>query len=97
MSAKIHLMGTGPRGGRVYYFHCPGCDYGHPFEVGGKDCWTWNGSLDRPTFAPSLLVWGSRPAARCHLFLRDGKIEFQRDCHHSLAGQTVECPDWDDA
>jgi hypothetical protein len=31
---------------------------------------------------------------RCHSFVRDGKIQFLADCSHSLAGQTVEIPDW---
>jgi len=44
-------------------FHCPGCDawHGvstsstHPNRVtGGR--WSWNGSYDRPTFSPSILV-----------------------------------------
>jgi hypothetical protein len=27
--------------------------------------------------------------SRCHLFVRDGKIEFLGDCTHELAGKTV--------
>ncbi len=30
----------------------------------------------------------------CHLFIREGMIEYLSDCTHSLAGQTVELPDW---
>lgn len=101
MPAKIHYMGDsnpGPRGGKLYVFHCPGCGYGHPFEVDSPNGtgWTWNGSYDRPTFSPSLLVWQNRPEARCHSFVTDGKIQFLSDCFHKLAGQTVEIPDWDD-
>lgn len=73
-------------------FHCPGCGYDHPFHVGGgpgKD-WSWNGSLVSPTFSPSLLVNGSAPGQRCHLFVRDGKIEYCSDCDHALAGKTVD-------
>lgn len=96
MPDKIHYMGDsnpGPRGGKLYVFHCPGCGYGHPFEVGSNG-WQWNGSLDKPTFTPSLLVWGTRPEARCHSFVTDGRIQFLADSHHHLAGQTVELPDW---
>jgi hypothetical protein len=32
-------------------------------------------------------------ATRCHLFVRDGKIQFLPDCHHALAGQVVDLPD----
>ena len=99
MAAKIHDMGEGnrgPRGGRLYAFHCPGCQYGHSFEVGGSDGgWTWNGSFDKPTFSPSLLCNKDSPKYCCHSFVTDGAILFLSDCWHSLAGQTVELPDWD--
>lgn len=98
---KIYDFGEGegrqgPRGGRLYQFHCPGCNYGHAFEVTAPVSdkgWTWNGSLEKPTFHPSLLVNADDPSTRCHLFLRDGVIEFLSDCHHELAGQKIELPD----
>jgi hypothetical protein len=33
----------------------------------------------------------SNPAesTRCHIFVRDGKIQFLNDCTHELAGKTV--------
>jgi hypothetical protein len=31
----------------------------------------------------------------CHSFVTDGKIQFLGDCTHSLAGQTVDLPDFD--
>lgn len=100
-AAKVHFLGEanhGPRGGKLYVFHCPGCQCSHPFEVDAPNGtgWRWNGSLDRPTFSPSLMVWGNRPEQRCHSFVTDGQIQFLSDCHHSLAGQTVELPDWDE-
>ncbi len=101
MADKIHFMGEGnrgPRGGLLYCFHCPGCGYGHPFEIeapGGAG-WQWNRSLDRPTFTPSLLIAKDVPAARCHSFVTDGRIQFLGDCFHSLKGHTVDLPDWDD-
>ena len=100
MAAKLHYMGDsnrGPRGGKVYLFHCPGCGNSHPFEV---ECaergWTWNGSMDRPTFTPSLLCNPGLPENRCHSFVTDGRIQFLSDCHHALAGQTVDLPDWEE-
>lgn len=39
-------------------FHCPGCGSSHMARVGqptGPN-WTWNGSLENPTFTPSILV-----------------------------------------
>jgi hypothetical protein len=94
MNAKIHRMGDDGRGNTLYAFHCPGCHYGHHISV---PRWTWNGSLDSPTVMPSLLVNGSDAASRCHSFVKDGRIQFLSDCFHSLAGQTVDLPDWDAA
>lgn len=37
-------------------FRCPGCEDTHEVRVGPGAPWTWNGSLDAPTFAPSVLV-----------------------------------------
>lgn len=76
----------------IYVFHCPGCKNAHPFHV---PRWTWNGSMDQPTFSPSLLCNQHDEKSRCHSFVRDGKIEFLSDCHHELAGKTVEIPDWE--
>ena len=83
-------------------FHCPGCKYGHAVTVNGRPfpstgaTWTWNGSMELPTFAPSLLIFANDPAQRCHSFVREGRIQFLDDCHHTLANQTIEIPDWDD-
>ena len=33
-------------------------------------------------------------ATACHYFITDGKIIYQNDCEHSLAGQTVEFEDF---
>jgi len=75
-----------------YLFHCPGCKCDHSFTTKHptRSPWQFNGDMENPTFSPSLLVWASRPEARCHLFLRDGKIQFLNDCHHELAGETVD-------
>lgn len=90
--SKLHDFGASTSGGRNWVFHCPGCKNAHPVDV---PRWTWNGSMDRPTFSPSLMCNGHDPASRCHSFIKDGQIQFLADCHHALAGQTVEIPDWD--
>jgi hypothetical protein len=72
-------------------FNCPGCRCSHPFDKR----WTWNGSYDAPTFAPSLLCFKDDPKSRCHSFVENGKIRFLADCWHPLAGQTVDLPDWE--
>lgn len=83
-------------------FDCPGCGEPHVVPTTGAKAWGFNGSLDAPTLAPSILVhsvrnpWGpvfdSTPTV-CHSFVRDGRIEFLGDCTHALAGQTVDLPD----
>jgi hypothetical protein len=92
MADKIHSFGPSQSGGVNYGFHCPGCNYGHPFDV---PKWSWNGSLDKPTFTPSLMV-NQGHKSQCHSVVTDGMIAFCSDSNHSLAGQTVELPDWED-
>jgi len=92
MPAKIHNYGSGDWG-----FYCPGCGHEHSFRVNGdttRPQWEWNGSLDKPSFTPSLMVNKGTPS-QCHLVVTDGKIQFQPDCHHALKGQTVEMKDWE--
>jgi hypothetical protein len=79
--------------GEVYSFWCPGCEQHHLFAVRkeGRPSWTFDGNMQQPTFSPSLLYPDKTP--RCHLFLRNGKLEFCSDCEHELAGKTVDLPD----
>jgi hypothetical protein len=99
--AKLHLVTsnaeTGTHGKQaIYLFQCPGCGNAHPFYV---PRWTWNGSMDRPTFTPSLVCNPQDEPGkghRCHSFVTDGRIQFLEDCYHALKGQTVEIPEWED-
>lgn len=45
-------------GGLVFW--CPGCDGAHIVRVGDGPGprWGWDGSVERPTFTPSILVTG---------------------------------------
>lgn len=91
---KIHNYGSGDWG-----FHCVGCGYEHSFRVtpdASRPQWKWNGSVERPTFYPSLVVNRDHPKSRCHLIMTDGRIQYLQDCWHKLAGQMVEVPDWED-
>lgn len=91
MGPKISI-GTSPQG-KVANFRCPGCENNHQIWISGAVSWVWNGSIEAPTFGPSLLVMFGA-AQRCHSFICDGKIEFLTDSTHALAGQTVDLPDW---
>lgn len=68
-----------------WLIECPGCGEGHLFD----DRWRFNGNPERPTFSPSMLVESPR---RCHSYVRDGFVEFLRDCDHELAGSVHELP-----
>jgi hypothetical protein len=81
-------------------FDCPGCGMQHAVTVergATGPCWGWNGSMDLPTFTPSILVrWDFGPERTpkvCHSFVTDGRIQFLGDCTHALAGQTVDLPE----
>ncbi len=87
-------------------FRCPGCNTEHAIQFGWEETpnWNWNGSFTKPTFDPSVLVTyegkdagtNGAPPAVCHSFVKEGKIQFLSDCTHSLAGQTVDIPEWTD-
>ena len=89
-------------------FNCPGCECGHMIRISGAHpCWEWNGNLENPTVSPSIRVtYPANPKAleefkewrferTCHMFVKEGKIQFLDDCTHLLKGQTVEVPDWE--
>lgn len=62
--------------------------------------WTFNGDVEKPTFSPSLVVHevvheGKQLRPRCHLFVREGRVQFLTDCGHALAGKTVDLLDVD--
>lgn len=89
---SILLEITAADGRHMLEFFCPGCRYYHAFIIERKDAgpiWTWNKNIEKPTFSPSLLVNGSSDR-RCHLFVRDGKIEYCGDTWHELRGKTVD-------
>lgn len=83
---------------------CPGCDGPHQIAhgAGNGPRWGWNGSVEKPTFTPSVLVRYDGPDADkedgqpsvCHSFVVDGSMQFLGDCTHKLAGQTVPIPAW---
>jgi hypothetical protein len=90
-------------GNRGLHFHCLGCGNAHGIFIEGCDVpiWTWNGSMETPSFQPSILVQGylgekdgTDMFGVCHSYVTDGKIQFLNDCFHELKGQTVDLPDF---
>ncbi len=90
------------KGGESVWFWCNGCDTHHRYQTKRDDgvtdgpLWKFNGDLDNPTFSPSLRCNGSpgvadpeRGVHLCHLYLRNGQVQYLNDCTHALAGMTV--------
>lgn len=73
----------------AWLMRCPGCDQIHVFDAR----WEFNGDLGKPTFSPSHLIIEGPNIKRCHLFVRNGQIEFCQDSQHVLAGKTVSMLD----
>ena len=98
MSAFTRLSPVMEKADGMLFFQCAGCNmlHGLNVEVDGPPRWDWNGSVDKPTFTPSVLVrynWGpEQHQVVCHSFVTDGRIQFLGDCTHALAGQTVDLP-----
>lgn len=83
-----------------FMFYCPGCETSHAIN---PKKWHWNGSHDKPSFIPSILVYSHKTfnkdgnivdTPRCHSFITDGMIAYCSDTTHSLSGQTVELPEY---
>lgn len=94
MSLLHHVLKKEDGSGPDLMFFCPGCECGHgvwvaPNKSPSGGSWTWNGSMDAPTFAPSILI-----PEICHSHVTDGKISFLGDSTHALTGQTVPLPDF---
>lgn len=83
-----------------YVFYCPGCKICHQFEL---PKWKFNKDLENPTVSPSLLMRGGQKRnltseevlPRCHLYIRNGNIQFLKDCTHPLKNQTIPMVDWE--
>lgn len=82
MAKKLHEYSGG------YVFYCPACACGHQYFKGR---WDFNGSMEQPTFTPSLK--NSWAGGVCHLFLTNGILEFCGDSTHAMAGQKVPLPE----
>ena len=77
-----------------FAFWCPGCKGYHAYDT-SPGLWTFNNDLINPTFSPSLLNHANGSSPRCHLFVRNGTIEFCGDCEHELKGKTITMEPYD--
>ena len=98
--------------GESYWFWCEPCGTNHSYRTNNAKgesgpIWTFNGSMELPTFTPSLLYRTKRPRDGrvnpdgtfdpvdwvCHLFVTNGQIAYCGDCTHDLRGKTVPLPE----
>ena len=56
-------------------------------------CFTEYSDEDNPDGSPKKLPAGKQRTL-CHLFVKEGMIQFLSDCEHTLAGKTVPLPKW---
>lgn len=83
--------GSPSQAGFTYW--CPGCNEPHQVRTEGlPPRWGWNGSLDSPTFTPSIRVT-YYDGRICHCFVKEGYIEFLGDSFHNLKDTTVKMVD----
>lgn len=84
------------------YWYCPSCDMLHPANLVKKDptdhVWKWDGNKEQPTFSPSFLTsMGKRSSDGvqrvCHVFVRQGTIQYLSDSNVSFSSVTVQLPD----
>lgn len=71
----------------------------HWFKTSGpQPVWSFNGDRIRPTVSPSILVQYPRDGKEniCHLFMKEGKLEYLTDCTHDMAGKIVDMVPEDD-
>ena len=82
-------------------FHCPGCDENHVIYHGAGEGprWTWNGSVEKPTFSPSVLVKSYRasPEGEAMMIRRenlppgvDRYPGFDMTCHSFVTDGKIE-------
>jgi len=70
--------------GIQYWFWCPACQEFHIYD----ESWKFNGDMEKPSFSPSLRHPDSKKQ-KCHLWIKDGIIEYFVDCNHALAGYKI--------
>lgn len=99
----LHETGAQPS----HCFWCPGCDKAHCVDdtkwtvdpamvtiqpsvlVGGKQ-WAQDAGFYKPGHA--AVPAGGQIV--CHSFVANGRIQFLSDSTHTLAGHTVDLPEW---
>ena len=88
---------TWPTGEVQVMFHCPGCGGTHAYWLAHpppktQPIWEFDGNIQAPSWTPSLRIQSMSRKEKpyiCHLYVRNGQIEYLSDCTHELAGKTI--------
>lgn len=93
MGIKLHEVLEQDGSHYSWCFYCPACRALHQCD----DRWMFNGDREHPTFGGSVLVYEDQRInqPRCHSHVRAGQIAYCGDSTHTMAGETVDLPDWD--
>ena len=71
-------------------FYCPACEMNH----GINKTWVISKDMENPTITPSILSrtpnYKGIPDYKCHMFVKNGMIEYLSDCSHWMAGKTIK-------
>jgi len=83
----------------TFLFWCEGCAAYHEVwsskTTRRKSGWEFNGDMYAPTFSPSYLSGlpddkgNGFSKYRCHLYIKDGYLQYLPDCHHGYAGMSI--------
>ena len=88
---SVKLCSSEERGG--YQHWCPGCERLHYIRVkGDAPIWSFNGDIDKPTFAPSVrITYNGRDAGQVR-YDDDGKPHRAPAscCHYFLTGGQLQ-------
>ena len=89
LSSKLREVASeGSEQGRVLMHWCPGCGRRHAFEIekpnSSGSVWSWNGSIEAPSFSPSMHITSSVPAV--------SGAELKAILLRRQAGEQVEIP-----
>lgn len=93
--AAISKVLRNVEGGRLTFW-CPGCDRRHTVAVGEgpPPRWGWDGSVDRPTFTPSVLVEGVHKLTddECAAYMRGDALPEPRPfrCHSFVTDGQIQ-------
>ena len=72
-------------------FHCPACKCSHALNTRKHLQPYWDIIVvgGKVSVSPSLLVRSGNGNTICHLYIRDGVIDYLSDCTHKMAGKSV--------